>query len=132
MFSVSCDAALPFTFGGIQNSAPGDAIKFCFVRSIDKTMGGLIENNKGGFGFTPAVMIAQTQLPTVAILGDSIAYGSRDAFDESGDVGIIARAVGPSFAYLNLACGYDRADKFVGNHSRLWPPTLRLSSSSMV
>jgi len=117
-FFVSCDAAVPFTLKGIQNAAPGDAINFASSGLVDKTMGGLIESNKGGFGFTPAAIIAQTQLPTVAILGDSIAYGSYDAFDESGDVGIVARAVGPSFAYLNLACGHDRADKFMDNHSR--------------
>jgi hypothetical protein len=57
-------------------------------------------------------------MPAVAILEDSIAHGSGDSFDESGDVGTVARAVGPSFAYLNLACGNDRADKFVRNHSR--------------
>ena len=45
-------------------------------------------------------------------------YGNWDTYNSTGNLGAIARAVGPSFAYLNLACGNDRGDQFLKNHAK--------------
>jgi hypothetical protein len=117
-FFVSSEVGVPTAVGIIQDSPRGDSVSFAPSGLVDLTMGGIIANSRGGNGFTPAAIVAQTQLPSVAIIGDSIAYGAFDSFDASGDIGILARAVGPLFAYINLACGNDRADRFVSNNSR--------------
>jgi hypothetical protein len=109
-------AAVP-TIGGIRN-APSDSFQAAVDGLEDLTMGGSIVSDPGGQGFTPAAIVTNTTRPSVAIIGDSIVYGNFDYFDATGDLGIIARAVGSSFGYLNLACGNDRGDQFVRSHAR--------------
>ena len=101
--------------GVIQDVARGDRLNIG-TSLIDQTMGGAIINNSLGNGFTPAAIVSKTTLPSFAIVGDSLAYGNFDDADDSGDVGIVARGIGPSFGYVNLACGNDRAIDFLRSH----------------
>lgn len=114
-FFYAGTSAIPVSLGVIQG--PGDGLNVG-TSLTDLTMGGRLLNNSQGNGFTPAAIIQKTALPSFAILGDSLAYGNFDSQDASGDVGIVARGIGSSFPYLNLACGNDRAVQFVKNHDR--------------
>lgn len=117
-FFVSGAVGVPTAYGVIQDTPRGDSINFAQSGLSDQTMGGIIPNNRGGYGFTPAAIVAQSQLPSVAIVGDSLAYGNFDSFDASGDLGIVARGIGSRFGYINLACGNDGAAQFVLSSSR--------------
>ncbi len=55
-------------------------------------------------GFRPLAIVAPTTRASVCIAGDSRATGSEDYItDAAGDIGEIARSVGPSLAYAKLA-----------------------------
>ena len=116
-FFASGAVGVPTAYGVIQD-APRDSINFAQSGLSDLTMGGIIPNNRGGYGFTPAAIVAPSQLPSVAIIGDSLAYGNFDSFDASGDLGIVAGGVGAHFAYINLASGNDAASQFATNNAR--------------
>jgi hypothetical protein len=67
----------------------------------DQTMGGTLSgSNSNGYG--PIAIIGQTRKPSLLLLGDSRCFGQADTFDASGDIGEVARWIGPSFAYSNL------------------------------
>jgi hypothetical protein len=117
-FFVSGAVGVPTAYGVIQDGPRGDSINFEQSGLSDQTMSGIIPNNRGGYGFTPAAIVAQSQSPSVAIIGDSLAYGNFDNFDASGDIGIVARGIGPHFAYINLSSGNDAASQFASNNSR--------------
>lgn len=71
----------------------------------DKTMSGTVSGTGMGTYATPALIVAQTTRPSFAIFGDSIGIGGDESgtLDYSGDVGIVARSVGQSYAYLNIS-----------------------------
>jgi hypothetical protein len=85
----------------------------------DQTMSGtVVDANSGEFGYRPTAIIGMTTAPSVLLLGDSRMSGVGDApGDGSGDIGEVARSIGPLFAYLNGGIPADRADKFVASHA---------------
>lgn len=90
----------------------GDALNVAASGLSDLTLGGTITHNSGVNHFVPAGIIARTIVPSVAIIGDSIGHGTGDTVDATGDMGTIARSVGPSFGYINMAVSSDRAQLF--------------------
>lgn len=85
----------------------------------DNTMGGAYSTN-GGIGnmYAPVAVIAQTTKRSFLLVGDSISAGERDA--AAKDMGIIARSIGPSFAYSNFGVRGDSAFRFTtsGNNTK--------------
>lgn len=112
-------AAAGRTFG-INNltTAIGDALNVATSGLSDLTLGGVITNNSSTNFITPAAIIASITAPSIAIIGDSICHGTGDTVDTTGDMGSIARSIGPTFAYMNLCVGSDQAHLFVASHAK--------------
>jgi hypothetical protein len=67
-----------------------------------------------GSMYRPLAIRGATTARTFGLLGDSRTIGAVDVHDDaSGDLGLMARAIGPKFAYTNAAVGFDSALKFV-------------------
>jgi hypothetical protein len=61
----------------------------------------------------PMMIVAQTRRPSFEIIGDSRAAGLEDSFNgTSGDIGNIARTIGPLFAYANFGRSNAYASSF--------------------
>lgn len=70
----------------------------------DLSMGGTITPNiagKDGPCFYPSAIVAMSVVPAIGLYGDSRVWGASDTHDSSGDLGEIARSIGPSFGYGN-------------------------------
>lgn len=67
----------------------------------------------------PLALIGPTTSKSVCIIGDSIAFGVDDSYnDGSGNIGLIERSIGPTFAYSNIGTGDDQANDFVAGHTQ--------------
>lgn len=86
------------------------------------------------FRYGPIALVATTRKPSVLIIGDSIAQGERSsaygtpaapaAAGEDGDKGIIARALGRSLAYIQVAQGGSQLNNFMSTGDRALRMTL--------
>lgn len=88
------------------------------VTTPDLTMGGSVGNMGTTNSYPPILILSETTKPSVAILGDSRGFGVADLVDRSGDVGEIARSIGPALGYTNLAISGDRAQWFLASHDK--------------
>lgn len=59
------------------------------------------DNQFGKLGAVPTAIIATTTVKSVYIGGDSRAQGVQDSADSTGDLGNVARAIGPTTPYIN-------------------------------
>lgn len=95
-----------------KEGTPQDRIEFGISGLADKTMGGTIGNAFPTSAFGPIAIIAQTRKGSVLIWGDSLCqdtlYGVPS--DLNGEMGILARLIGPDAAYCNFGVGNDRID----------------------
>jgi len=92
----------------------GEAYEYSASTTTDKTMGGTV-NDVGAAAapiFCPTAIVAQTRNPSVLIIGDSRDWGFTDTLDSSGDLGDLARGLGPSFGYINAGCAGDTLSAF--------------------
>jgi len=64
-----------------------------------------------GAGFYgPCAIVGPSSLPAAALIGDSIMFGYQDVVSDLGaDTGIMARAIGSKYAYINMGVPTDRA-----------------------
>lgn len=92
-----------------QNAALGDANE---NTATDKTISGTITDAAAGFWIGPCAIVGMTNKPTFGIIGDSVAAGIKDTQDSSGDIGSIARSIGPLFGYMNFGKSGDKASTF--------------------
>lgn len=61
----------------------------------------------------PVAIIGKTRLPSIMFVGDSRASGLKDSFNgTSGDIGNLARTIGPQFAYANFGRSAAQANNF--------------------
>lgn len=107
---ITCTAGIIWNFAYSQIT--GDKIARAVSGLADETMGGPISGGATGMHF-PLAIIAPITSPSIAILGDSIAWGSSDTQTSDGYLGFIARTIGPLFGYSNIATPSDRAQKFL-------------------
>lgn len=79
----------------------GEAMEFG-TTAANKTMGGTITPGNAGL-VTPYAILSYSNNPSVFILGDSRTAGIHDSYvgNIQPDIGIIARSVGPTHAYIN-------------------------------
>ncbi|RTM07420.1 MAG: SGNH/GDSL hydrolase family protein [Hyphomicrobiales bacterium] len=103
---VFCEGNTGFARRDLGN---GEAYEYSASTTTDKTMGGTVNDNGAATApiFVPTAIIAQTSNPSVLIIGDSRDWGFTDTLDTSGDLGDIARSIGPSFGYINASCAGD-------------------------
>jgi hypothetical protein len=78
---------------------------------------GIPAGSNFSYRYPPMALLGRTNARTFYTAGDSTFEGSRDSYSgNSGDLGYMARAVGPLFAYVNGGVGNDRADRFLASH----------------
>jgi hypothetical protein len=91
---------------------------------VDAVNGGTITTTTGGLWIYPLALVAPTTNASVCIIGDSRAEGYVDAVtDATGDIGEIARSLGPAYGYTNLAVAGETAQGAVTqltNRSRMF------------
>ncbi|RWI35452.1 hypothetical protein [Mesorhizobium sp.] len=112
--------AIVFTDGNAgfpqRDDANGEAYAYAASGVSDLTMGGTITSNIVGGAdpiFCPSAIVAQTRNPSVLIIGDSRDWGFNDLYDASGDLGDLARSIGPAFGYINVAGSGDKFSAFI-------------------
>lgn len=102
-----------------QVLALGDALVVGNSGVADQTLSGTVVDG-GTFGsICPLAIIAPITVPSVCILGDSIALGVDNAHapNSVGDSGIIAPSIGSSFGYSNMGVNGDSASAYVATHT---------------
>lgn len=113
----SCSTGVIYSGYATNGMSTGDGF-IGGVTTADLTMGGTVTQTTNVIGVVPAAIIAMTRNKSVATIGDSRCFGLNDTGDASGDVGELARSIGPSLAYINLGVPSDRAIDFTtGSHS---------------
>jgi hypothetical protein len=97
------------------NSAIGDRLDF---DPSDHTMSGTIADVLSGFTYGPALILATTRRRTVLLLGTSRTHGFADTADAAGDMGCLARSVGPTNGYCNGGSPSHTASDFAAAHAK--------------
>ncbi|MGE5512368.1 MAG: SGNH/GDSL hydrolase family protein [Bacteroidota bacterium] len=102
-FIPMCIAADNVSSGAVTstylNEAQGDAIQ----AGSDLTMSGTLTNTEADW-CGPLAIVGPTRRPSFALIGPSLVHGVDDTAtgDDSGDMGEMARSVGPTHAYINF------------------------------
>jgi hypothetical protein len=99
----------------------GDSINVGVSGITDRTVTCTSVPNSGGFQSFPLAIVGAvpTSQASVCIFGDSIGDGIHDTYSgTSGDLGIIARSIGPSLGYINLAISGDASSRFNSGHTQ--------------
>lgn len=103
---------------GSPNTFMNDAIECSASVLADKSLGGTFTNTcSGDKPMSPLAIVATIAQPAICFTGDSRATATGDTNDATGDYGEVARSIGPSFGYINLAVGGSTTVDFVNNHS---------------
>ncbi len=123
-FFFECASGFPYNGRG-GDTTNGDVIAFAVSGLADKTMADPMPANAAArFFVTPVAIVGMTTRPSILILGDSRAFGYSDlTTGSSGDIGEVARSVGPSLAYINAALSGERAGTYIAQHTqraKLW------------
>jgi lysophospholipase L1-like esterase len=103
-------------------AAAGDAVEYLASGLTDKSLGGTIGTN-AAITFGPCLIVGETRRPSVALFGDSRVKGGSsspgtDTADGSGDLGELARSIGPALAYMNMGSSSETLEGFLANGSR--------------
>lgn len=120
---VSAATAIVFTDSNTgfpqRDLANGEAYEYSASTTTDKTMGGTVNDNGAASApiLSPLAIVAQTRMPTVLIVGDSRDWGFTDLGTALGDLGDIARSVGPSYGYINAGCPGDTFSGLISAHT---------------
>ena len=105
--------------GTWTGGAYGDGIAGSATVAGDLTLGGAIAAPTT-IAYYPSAIIGMTLKPAIGLYGDSRMDGYRDVCGATGDVGEIARSIGPTFAYINVGCPGDTVTGFnASNTNRL-------------
>lgn len=129
-YKVSTAANLYTTAGNAAGqgqsdmSVAGDYYEASATSVVDFTLDsadpGIGAASQGGGGYFPALILGMTRKPSVAILGDSIGYGAFDVADAAGDMGAIARSIGPTIPYIGVCTPGDRLGRVaISNAKRM-------------
>lgn len=117
-FFVSTTGILSIPHNLTGTGLPGSGLEVAVSGLTDKTMSGTVTaaNNE----YSPVAIIGTTTRASVVIIGDSIGLGdsSKETVgNASGDFGIIARSLGPDYAYGSYCQNGDRGEDFVASHT---------------
>lgn len=103
--------------GGVGNTVLGEGMVLS-ASDIPYTPGDAIPLTAGALNlYSPCAIVAQTNKPTFAILGDSIGFGSQDTADITGNLGYVARSIGPTFGYINFSISGTQTSSFTAANS---------------
>lgn len=117
---VFCDATAGSNFW-VCDFANGEAYEYAASGITDKTMGGTLVPNKVTNDAAlchPTAIVGMTRKATVLLIGDSRVAGFGDFFNAAGDVGELARSIGPQLAYINVGSAGDTLSEFIASSTR--------------
>jgi len=118
-YGVAGAGSTPFSQQNALDTGNGGAFEFSATSLTDKTMSGTITNTGGNTGaYTPLLIVSNTVVPSVFILGDSRQRGALEAFDSSGDRGEVTRSVGPTMGYINCGISGDTVVQFNASYAK--------------
>lgn len=113
---LTCTAGIVYSAAAGETS-PGISGSEIGVSGItDKTMGGAIGDSTGVYA--PIVILGTAIQPSIAIHGDSRAFGSGDSEDGSQDSGNLQRTLSDRFVIVNLSKSGDRAAKLANGYTK--------------
>lgn len=99
-------------------STPGCGLEVAVSGLTDKTMSGTVTGADNEY--SPVAIIGTTTNRSVVIVGDSIGLGdtTRETVgDASGDFGVVARSIGPLYAYASYCQNGDQGEDLVASHT---------------
>lgn len=108
---------------GNPGEYPGDGFDFSLSSGVppaDQTMSPTFTSNglwNGQNMLGPIALLSQTTRPSIYLIGDSRCSGAGDVYDSSGDLGELARSIGPSFAYINAGSEGDALSFWLSSHA---------------
>ncbi len=117
-FFISTTGVLSIPHNLTGTGLPGSGLEVAVSGLTDKTMSGTVTaaNNE----YSPVAIIGTTTRASVVIIGDSIGLGDNSketVGDASGDFGIIARSLGPDYAYGSYCQNGDQGKDFIASHT---------------
>jgi hypothetical protein len=115
----TCSAGLVYIAGSYIDidTSSGAFMGFAYdINATDLTMSGVIPPTEQ-VAYCPCI-IAPMTAPSVLVIGDSIDVGVGDALGVDGNIGIIARTVGPQFGYFNTGQPGESAASFFSIHTQ--------------
>ncbi|KQP39671.1 hypothetical protein ASF44_08035 [Pseudorhodoferax sp. Leaf274] len=107
----------------VNDTARGEGYVYA-VSGLANTVtgvGAVSGGTSGGDGirFGPCAIVSDIVEPTIGIIGDSRTTGASDSYgDATGDLGVVARSIGPNFGYIHVGKHSDGADKFIASSTR--------------
>ncbi|MDE0878195.1 MAG: hypothetical protein OSB00_05950 [Sphingomonas bacterium] len=119
-----------FSAGIILNSladsalgSAGDAVEYAQSGLADKTVSGTISATPTSVSFGPCLIVGDTRRASALLIGDSRVKGGAsapgiDTGDAAGDLGELARSIGPRMAYVNCGTASERLDQFLTANAR--------------
>ena len=113
----NCPGGLFYTGDGANDVNRGECFAYSATSIADLSGGtGTFTTSDAVNIFLPVGIVAMITKPSLLIVGDSISQGLFDVIqDASGDFGVAARVLGPSFGYTNLGVGSETTAGFVAN-----------------
>jgi lysophospholipase L1-like esterase len=105
----------------VGDTSTGDSINVGVSGITDRTVTCTSVPNSGGFQSFPLAVIGQVpnNQASVCLLGDSIVEGAHDTYSgTSGELGILARSVGPTLGYINMGVSGDSSTRFNASHTQ--------------
>lgn len=98
------------------SSALGDRLSVG-ASITDATMSGSVPDGVPGYRFSPVAIVASTIRRSALLIGSSRTHGTGDTYDSTGDLGILARSIGPGWGYINAGNPSDTAVLLIASHA---------------
>jgi hypothetical protein len=110
-------SAVGVIYGTKGSAALGDVASFAASGLTDQTMSGTVSGS-AGFSYPPLAIIGTTSKKSAVFIGTSLTEGDQDTNESSGDLGVVARSIGPYAGYINMGVPGDSMVKFVLANTR--------------
>jgi hypothetical protein len=81
---------------------------------------GTLTSSTGSQGYGPSAIFARSNCKAIYLGGDSRVAGTGDTSDATGDLGELARSIGPSLPYINAGSPSTKVQSFItaGNYTK--------------
>jgi len=97
------------------NSTLGEGYTFGSQAQPDLTTSGTVSYYNANF--KPLAIVSTTASPSVCLIGDSRVQGLQDTYDNTGDLGTLARQIGQTLPYISLAVGGSTVATYATSHT---------------
>lgn len=97
------------------NATLGDVLNIAPSGLSNNVLGGAYGATSGFSSHGPMVTAGPSNAPAPIIFGNSLTYAQQDIGDSSGDLGDVARSIGPTLAYACFGHPGDSCLKFKAN-----------------